>query len=521
MSDAREYATDPRRKRPAAMVSYYASGVLASVALTLWACSGGSSETGPKASSALRIVAGASGTDTISGTLSQTLTVAVVDEAAHPIAGALLSFSCASDGGAVLARPGDSTFATAVVDTADADGHASVHVRLGTVAETTTVIVRDASLGLADTAHYWVKAGNPANMTLSPKDTAVFPSTAYALRTSVTDRAGNIRSGDVVGYSIASGPAHVNSTSGAVSATDFGRVMITARSGDFVDTAQASVVPHVWVAAQQHNAGNGAPIGIFLMLLDGSQQTPLAGPIDNAFVSGQGFGWSPDGQTLAIARGDSVDLVVPGSNETRIIGWNGPVLLGARYSRDGQWIYYARAGQGIFRVHPDGNGEQHLGFGGTEWGEDWRPSPSGDGSAIVYGSDRSPCDQTYCIRVLDIATGAEHIIGNGSTAAWSPVADVIASANGAEIDLVHSDGSGRRVLGTLDRYITWMDWSPDGRWLLVSAGLGPVDLFDTTNGAELPLAPFVTFGAAAWRPDAASSGLESRPRRIASASSSR
>jgi anaphase-promoting complex subunit 4 len=521
MSDARGYATDAWRERPTAMVAHYASGALALVTLTLWACSGGASETGPKASSAMRIVAGASGTDTISGTLNQALTVSVEDEAAHPIAGALLSVTCFPVGGALLAHPGDSTFTTALLDTADADGRASVRIRLGTLAETTTVIVRDASLGLADSAHYWVKAGNPAKMELSPMDTAVFPSTAYALHATVRDRAGNSRSGDAVGYSVASGPAHVNSTSGAVTTTDFGRVMITARSGDFVDTAQASVVPHVWVAAQQYNIGNGSPIGIFLMLLDGSQQTPLAGPIDNAFVSGQGFGWSPDGQTLAIARGDSVDLVVPGSNEARLIGWNSPVLLGARYSRDGQWIYYARAGQGIFRVHPDGNGEQHLGYGGTEWGDDWRPSPSGDGSAVVYGSDRSPCDQTYCIRVLDIASGAENIIGNGSTAAWSPVSDLIASANGAEIDLVHSDGSGRRVLGTLDRYITWMDWSPDGRWLLVSAGLGPVDLFDTTNGAELPLASFVTFGAAAWRPDAASSGLESRPGRIVSPSAFR
>lgn len=498
------------------MVAHYASGVLAAAALALAACSGGTSETGPKASGAVRIVSGANGSDTISATLSQTLTVLVVDQAAHPIAGALLSFACGPDAGAVIAYPGDSTFASYLVDTADADGRASIRVRLGTVAETTTVIVRDASLGLADTAHYWVKAGNPARITLSPKDTTVFRSTGYALRSSVSDRVGNIRHADAVGYSLASGPATVNSTSGAVTTTDFGRLLITAQSGEFVDTAQATVVPHVWVAAQQHVPGNGAPIGIFLMLLDGSQQTPLAGPIDNAFVSGQGFGWSPDGQTLAIARGDSVDLVVPGSKETRLVGWNGPVLLGARYSRDGQWIYYARAGLGIFRVQPDGTGEQHLGYGGTEYGEDWRPSPSGDGSAVVYGSNRSPCDQTYCIRVLDIATNVEHIIGNGSTAAWSPVSDLIASANGVEVDLVHADGSGRRVLGMLNGYITWMDWSPDGRWLLVSAGLGPVILFDTTNGAELPLTSFVTFGAAAWRPDPGSAGVASRPRRIAS-----
>jgi hypothetical protein len=46
-----------------------------------------------------------------------------------------------------------------------------------------------------------------------------------------------------------------------------------------------------------------------------------------------------------------------------------------------------------------------------------------------------------------------------------------------------------------------MDWSSDGRWLLVSTIMGPVILFDTTNGMRLPLATFVPYGATAWRQD--------------------
>jgi Tol biopolymer transport system component len=268
----------------------------------------------------------------------------------------------------------------------------------------------------------------------------------------------------------------------------------------------ASVVPRAWVATQQHDPGNGGPLGVYLMQLDGSGRQRLANGLDNAFVSGQGFGWSPDGSDLAIARGSAVDLVTPGSPERAVVQLPGPVFLGARFSRDGAWIHFARAGAGLFRVRPDGTGLQHLGIGGTVWGEDYRPSPSPDGTAVVYGSFRSPCGQEDCIRILDVATSTDRVFGpndflvRGTNAAWSPTGDLIAYASRAGVGVIRPDGSGQRVLAADVRIVSWMDWSPDGRWLLVSGGTGPVLLFDMPSGRRIPVPTLSTYGATAWRP---------------------
>lgn len=473
--------------------------VLAGCLAMLVGCGGDG--TGPEQSPGLRIVSGGSAVDSIGSLLREPLAVIVADDEGKPVAGEVVSFTVASAQSASLAREGSADLFYALVDTTDASGRAAILVRLGLLAGRASVIVRVSSRGFADSAQYTVTPGALASIALSPRDTAVYVGTTYTVRARTTDRAGNVVSGNAMTFSLASGPGRIDPNAGAVTTTDFGRVTITARSGTVVETAWASVVPRAWVAAQQHDPGNGGPIGIFLMQLDGSGRTPLAAGLDNAWVSGQGFGWSPDGRSLAIARGDSVDVVSPGSSERRLLGGRGPVLLYARFSRDGQWIYFARAAKGLFRVHADGTGEEHIGYGGTEWGEDYRPTPSADGRKVAYVSSRSPCGITECIRVLDIVTGADRVLVSGTGAAWSPTRDVIAYSSAAGVGLISPDGSGQQLLATDVRNASWMDWSSDGRWLLVPTIMGPMILFDTTNGMRLPLATFVPYGAAAWRQD--------------------
>ncbi len=474
-------------------------GRLVVLAWTLAACSDATGSNSP----GIHALSGASGVDSIFAILPEPLAVIVEDESGRRIVGQAVSFTVAPAGSATIAREGGFLLAQHLVDTTDESGRAAVQVRLGSVAGSASVIVRVTPLGFVDTARYIVTPGAAARIAVTPRDTAVYPGTSYTLRAVVIDRTGNARAGDAATFSVAFGPGQVDPTRGTVTTTDYGRVRMDVRSGSLTDTAWVSVVPATWVAAQQHDPGNGGPIGIFLMQLDGSGRTLIARGLDNAFVSGQGFGWSPDGQVLTIARGDSVDLVAPGSPEERIMGGSGALLSGARFSRDGQWIYFARAGKGIFRVRPNGTGEEHLGYGGTEWGEDFFPTPSPDGSAVAYGTSRTPCGQTYCIRVLEISTGAERTLVTGNLAAWSPAGDVIAYVSGTEIGLIHADGTGKQVLGTTVGHVGWMDWSPDGRWLLASPGVGPVLLFDTMNGSRLPLMTLVPYGATAWRPRSA------------------
>jgi hypothetical protein len=479
-------------------------GVLGVLAWAAVACS---DPTGAATAPGIDIVSGASGRDSIGVVLSDPLAVVVVDSAGHPAAGREVSFTASASGLVLISHDDDANYSTRLVETTDARGRAAVRVRFFWKAGDASVIVRVSPMGIADTARYKVEPGAAAAIELEPRDTAVYVGARYTVRATVTDWAGNPRTGDAVAFSPALGSTTLDRTLGVVTTTELGRASVAVRAGNVVDTAWVSVAPHAWVAAQQHVPGNGGPIGIFLMQLDGSGRAPLASGLDNAWVSGQGFGWSPDGQALAIARGDSVDLASPGLPERRVAGGGGQVLLGARFSRDGQWIYFARAGKGIFRLQPDGTGQEHLGYGGTEWGEDYRPSPSPDGRSVAYGSSRSPCGVTDCIRVLDIATGAERVVASGTSVAWSPAGDLLAYASPSEVGLVHADGSGKRVLATDAGHVGWMDWSPDGRWLLVSPGVGPVLLFDTTNGTRMPLATLNGYGAAAWRPDGAGASL--------------
>jgi WD40 repeat protein len=56
------------------------------------------------------------------------------------------------------------------------------------------------------------------------------------------------------------------------------------------------------------------------------------------------------------------------------------------------------------------------------------------------------------------------------------------------------------VLATDLRGVNWMDFSPDGKWLLIASAHAPVTLFEVATDARLPLATLPTSQAVAWRP---------------------
>jgi hypothetical protein len=463
----------------------------------------------------LRIVSSGTASDTISSVLAQPLSVEVTDTTGRPAAGRFVVFEVVPATQArptgfyeplAIAREGDALLRSVILDTTDARGRAAVGVRLGSVVGASAVRINVPELGFVDTARYTTLVGALHHLDVAPGDSAAYVGRGYVLRAQAADRVGNVRPSDPITFSVASGPVTVDASTGALVATAIGRARVVATSGTKSATAFVSVVPRAWVAAQQHFLGNGGPIGIFLLELDGSGRTPLADPIANFYASEQGFGWSPDGRDLAIARGDSVDLVTPGAPERRLIRTNIPVLLGARFSGDGQWIYFAQENAGLYRVRRDGTGLQAIGSGSGRYGQDYRPSPSPDGGAVAYASDRAPCGFDECIRVLDLATGMERSYGGrgylvrGAVAAWSPTDDLIAYAAPTEVGVIRSDGSAQRVLDTDVRLVGWLEWSPDGKWLIVSPGMGPVMLIDIQTGARLPIPTLGNYGATAWRP---------------------
>ena len=80
--------------------------------------------------------------------------------------------------------------------------------------------------------------------------------------------------------------------------------------------------------------GNGGPQGLFLMQLDGAGRDSLAPGLINNFTT-QGFGWSPDGRQLALARGRAITLLTPGGVEQPLVQMTGDLNTATRFSRDG------------------------------------------------------------------------------------------------------------------------------------------------------------------------------------------
>jgi Tol biopolymer transport system component len=110
------------------------------------------------------------------------------------------------------------------------------------------------------------------------------------------------------------------------------------------------------------------------------------------------------------------------------------------------------------------------------------------------------------IRVLDVATRAITPLDLiGVSARWSPTGDRIAYVADEEgqVLLVDPDGSNPRVISAPGRkYIAGLDWSSDGRWIVVRSGEFPrVELIRVDTGETLPLPFSAMVEQPAWRPE--------------------
>jgi len=90
-----------------------------------------------------------------------------------------------------------------------------------------------------------------------------------------------------------------------------------------------------------------------------------------------------------------------------------------------------------------------------------RLSPDGATVAFVAASDVGAA-----VWLLDVATGAEHVLAVGSAVSWSPDGSMLAIERDATIWVIGVDGAGEQQLAA-DPKVGFRSpaWSPDGTWI--------------------------------------------------------
>jgi hypothetical protein len=399
---------------------------------------------------------------------------------------------------------GTETFA---VDTTDADGRAEAALRFGTVTGPTGVVVGVAARGLVDTVAYAVTAGAVGRVEFTPEDTVLFAGASYHPAAAATDRFGNPRPDAVT---IVGGSEHVAvGPGGQVTAAAVGRAFVLGRSQSFVDTAWVTIVP--WGTIVAFGRYGEASNAIVTVNLDGSDLrvvVPTSG-FDGAVPS-----WAPNGteilyneETAGVPRLAVIDPTGP----RRFLLESSPEILlsrDGRFTRDGSAVYFygetagdeASPGpRGVWRAAADGSGSvllaQTIGYysGG-------QPAPAPDGQRLAYTDAGG-------IKVLSVASGAvAKLNAAGLTPRWSPTGEWIAYVGvDGPLHVIHPDGTGDRVVSAPGRgYDMWLDWSPDGEWLIARPIVGSdpagLELVRVSDGETLAL-PFANqLYQPSWKP---------------------
>lgn len=490
--------------------------MIAALVQCVVAC-GSDRSTGPLGAS-LSIVAGGSATDTVLTELPQALVVEVHNDQGVIEPGIVVRFEVLPDPASPLPAwqqaplfvgPIDSpNYGNFAIDSTDTNGRARVLIKLGRMAGSERLAISVPEYGLVDTCTYEVLPGQVAGVSVSPADTVLLPGAHLQLRARVVDAFGNDRSDAVPTYVAGSSNITVGQ-SGAVEATAAGRALVIASAGNVADTAWMSVVPAGAFVAYTNGLPGGA-LGVVTMNNDGSGYKLIANLSTANFGDGAGPAFSPDHKKVVffndqgIGEGTRLYLADVGTGGlTRATPQeNNPIVHEewGRYSADGQWIYFsgARSGQNfsLWRVKPDGSSLAELGGGVGAGGNsiEWRGDPSPDGTRIAFVGDGAT------IQVMDIASGAidPNIHVPGQTPRWSPDGTHIAYVRGGYIDgnaiyVMNADGTGNRLVSRTDRsYWEELDWTADGKWLLIR-GSQELEFVSVDNGDYLPLAFTRTF----------------------------
>jgi hypothetical protein len=447
--------------------------------------------------------------------------VLVRDESNQPVSGAIVTFArrYMVPSGDVFAVSSTSTDfpAGAAKDTTDADGDAAVKLYRGIRPGTGYLYVEarfevDTAVVLRDSVVLTTKAGLPAGFSVSPRDTALYDGGSATIIAGLVDRFENPLPGAARLTAATDGITVEGNTVHAAAGPSRQVVHVTYES--LVDSAMISIVPRGTIAVRELcHTGPDSGYVFALLGLDGSDFRLLLPHTDSRALEASDPQWGHDGQYLLFSGDSPLSLyrmAMDGSIAPIPVDPVVKYYFRPKETPDGAWLFFEGApedllerhiyrarsdGSQLMRVLPEPSTHQH--YGGF-------PSPSPDGSQLAYSTDQEK-DQwgNTTVQLLDIPSETVRSFGVGGTRPnWSPTGEWIAFGDGAQLYVIHPDGTGlRQISADGEGYQPWTSWSPDGKWL-VTEHYGPyIELIEVATGLRLPLLFTGYLAAPAWRPN--------------------
>jgi hypothetical protein len=447
--------------------------------------------------SAVKIIAGGAQTDTILTVLSQPLVVEVLDSAGARTPGHLVRFTpVVVENLTVSVSPLDpQSFGNLANSFTDQQGRAQSFVKLGYYAGTVRLAVAVPEFHWVDTVSFTVTHGAPSRITISPRDTAIAPGGSYSLKVvEITDQGNNPISGLVPTFSATA----VNVTSSGqvtVPSTTPLRAKIVVSYQQAADSAKVSVYPRIPMVVAHHNvaenAGDVPGASVVRIDSDGTGSAELVRTADwslspsavaatPSVVYYRG-GQSSNGKVWVVEPSSAPRVLLPG--ETRPEAW-------PRLSADGAWVYFVRDMQSVWRVKLDGTGLDSL-TSFTSVRDYAAPAISPDGRSVAI-------EDGNALEIVDVATKARRTLAvSCAYPSYSPDGAYFACTQNnlsseSTVSVMRTDGTDRRVVITFGAYegpdgFSSVDWTPDGKWLLVTMNVGFALLVELSTGERLPL----------------------------------
>jgi hypothetical protein len=472
-----------------------------------WSCGGDAGSVTAAPLNAAHILTPRTLEDTAEALASAPLMIEVRDSAGKPAAGRRVFLGSHAEVDTLyssqLAQFSLSTAWSGVTSMAavtDAGGLLTVNARLSDRAGSGWITLDAGTLG-RDSIHVVVRPGAPTRLVLGPRDTVLLRGASYTLSATVFDRHANAIAGVSPSLVVRRSKVAAATTGLTVSTAAPGATVVVGSIGPATDSTTLEVVPPGTLVAFSYQSSAVATFD-----LDGSnyRRTPLQGFSYETHAPH----WRPQTSSLVFhspASGAGVGLFAMNTPDQPAVLYSPPAAeadgMYPQPSRDGVWIYYAqRVGfesAEIWRMLADGSGRERVGPVAGYYDSNSQPTPSPDGSAVVYIQNQGGAGTGMQLSRLDLATGTSTALpAFGTHPRWSPVSSEIAYFGRGGVRIVQANGTGDQLLATylygFDDADGQLDWSPDGKWLVACTeyqyvGDRRLALIERATGEVIPL----------------------------------